>query len=340
MSATRIIGGISLLCCLSLITSLDARPSSTETHDKALAKIKACLRHNEAGSRECRDLNKDVETLIDVYRHGDKSVLPTLFRFPYLTDFYGDALLADPEGFLEELTKLSVADQQGIAECLAGGRRRGLEQERFNALRAVLAKIPDLSSAKQAAVVCLKALERINASRLVTYFPPQTFANPLDSEFLLHWFSREMYALGEKPLWPPSSDGETVFRLTYLPAFRGPTYISIKIQPDGTGLVHIKTIDGFRQSATLDNDSAVPQDGTAKFLSELNRANFWDAPAELVKRGYDGAEWILEGVKDGKYHVVVRWCPGEYTKDADEKAFGAAARLLFELAGQKNKGGC
>src|SRR5579863_8613770 len=120
MSATRIIALISLLSCLAPTASLDARSSSTEIRDKALAGIKACLRHNETDSRECRDLNKNVETLIDVYRDGDKSVLPTLFRVPYLKDFYGDALLADPIGFLEELAKLSGDDQKGIAESLAG----------------------------------------------------------------------------------------------------------------------------------------------------------------------------------------------------------------------------
>ena len=65
----------------------------TTKRDKALRGIQACLERNEVSSRECKHLNQDVATLVEVYRGGDKSVLPTLFRFTYLTDFYDEALL-------------------------------------------------------------------------------------------------------------------------------------------------------------------------------------------------------------------------------------------------------
>ena len=81
--------------------------SLTARRDKALEAIKACLRRNEVSSRECKHLNQDAETLVEVYRSGDKSVLPTLFRFTYLTDFYDEALLSDPDGFLTAMTQLS-----------------------------------------------------------------------------------------------------------------------------------------------------------------------------------------------------------------------------------------
>jgi hypothetical protein len=89
--------------------------------DTALARINACLRRNEVSSRECRGLNKQIETLIDVYRSGDKSVLPTLLQFTYLTDFYGEVLRSDPEFFLTAVTQLPEDQRDAVGMGLAGG---------------------------------------------------------------------------------------------------------------------------------------------------------------------------------------------------------------------------
>jgi hypothetical protein len=48
----------------------------------------------------------------------------------------------------------------------------------------------------------------------------------------------------------------------------------------------------------------------------------------------------MEGVKDGNYRTVVRWCPYTEQQSDDEVWFGDAAHLLFELAGHKHIGGC
>jgi hypothetical protein len=56
------------------------------------------------------------------------------------------------------------------------------------------------------------------------------------------------------------------------------------------------------------------------FLKLLGQADFWKAPTEEKSDavGEDGAQWIVEGVKDGQYHVVDRWSPeeGPYRKAA------------------------
>jgi hypothetical protein len=47
----------------------------------------------------------------------------------------------------------------------------------------------------------------------------------------------------------------------------------------------------------------------------VNKANFWKLPTEdkNAPRGVDGAEWILEGIRTGNYHVVDRWTPTKGT---------------------------
>ncbi|MCB0739049.1 MAG: hypothetical protein KDC92_16185 [Bacteroidetes bacterium] len=42
----------------------------------------------------------------------------------------------------------------------------------------------------------------------------------------------------------------------------------------------------------------------------LNGAQFWDLPSQDPKSlGFDGATWLLEGIKKGKYHYTERWSP-------------------------------
>ncbi|PYV47582.1 MAG: hypothetical protein DMG94_05690 [Acidobacteria bacterium] len=51
------------------------------------------------------------------------------------------------------------------------------------------------------------------------------------------------------------------------------------------------------------------QEQMDKFLERVKGAGFWEIPSYEKTWGLDGAQWIIEGVEDGKYHVVDRWTP-------------------------------
>lgn len=112
-----------LLFVLLVAVSSYADSSSTAKRDAALKAINACLQRNEVASRECKNINANVQTAVEVYKQGDKTVLPTLFKFTYLTDFYGEALLADPDGFLTEMNRLPEKDQRAVVSGIAGDRK-------------------------------------------------------------------------------------------------------------------------------------------------------------------------------------------------------------------------
>lgn len=61
----------------------------------------------------------------------------------------------------------------------------------------------------------------------------------------------------------------------------------------------------------LETDKTVPvtPEKMATFSTALAKADFWNMEPDKPSRGLDGAEWILEGVQNGDYHIVVRWCP-------------------------------
>jgi hypothetical protein len=317
--------------------------SPTANRDKALERIKACLRRNEVSSRQCKHLNQDVETLVEVYRSGDTSVLPTLFRFTYLTDFYDEALLSDPDGFLMAMTHLSPKEQQAVADGIAGGVAGptfGLRDvDRFKAIRDLLTKVPETSPTKAVAEVSLRIVEAKNAAFLVNYFPLGTFTSRA-ADFQVAWYSSDLYQLGEKPLWPPLPENGRTFRFTHIGAFTGPQAVTLAVLPDGTGTVKMTMVHQSPEQAKSEQLAAIPADRVSDFLKHLDRAHFWEMPTESQHRGLDGAEWIMEGVQDGRYHIAVRWCPDLYEHYPEDAAFAEAARFLFQLAGYKYHGSC
>jgi hypothetical protein len=284
-------------------------------------------------------LNQNIQILIDAYRGGDKSVLSTLLHFTYLTDFYDEALLSDPEGFLTAVKELPDKEQRDVAIGVAGGWFKPLEKERFNAVRTLLRERPESSSTAHVAEGCLKTLETNNASLFLSYFPPQTFTSGA-ANFQVFWYSRDLYSMAEKPLWPPSSSTQTTYRFTHLGAFTGPKTVSLTILPDGTGSVRFKAMDVSHGALRLDESAAVTPEDTSRFLSLVKQSDFWNMASEQPSRGLDGADWILEGVQGGEYHVVVRWCPAVESQSPQTLAFVDTARLLLELAGHKHKGDC
>ncbi len=56
------------------------------------------------------------------------------------------------------------------------------------------------------------------------------------------------------------------------------------------------------KSVTLDADT------TRDLEQELTAMSFWRLPSRSSELpGQDGSSWILEGARDGEYHVVQRW---------------------------------
>lgn len=308
-----------------------------------MKEVEACLHRNYVPSRECKNFNKNVNTLVDIYWQGEKTVLPMLLRVTYLSNFYSTALIADPDAFLTAVSHLPAKQQRAIAQSIAEPRPQGVTLARSEAIRSILQEVPQSSPNHHLAQMFLGRLETENISLLVNYFPPKTFSADA-AEFHLHWFSRDLHRIGEEPLWPPASQSQTVYRITVLPAFFGPQSAMLTSQPNGADEVTLHSIEfpdprsRLVPPSLLESARTVNARHVADFSVTLTRSQFWQMPTELVRPagGLDGAEYILEGVQDGAYHVVVRWCPGV----THQKPFSDLARQLFDLSRHKLKGGC
>jgi hypothetical protein len=58
--------------------------------------------------------------------------------------------------------------------------------------------------------------------------------------------------------------------------------------------------------------STLTKERTDWFLGKIQENKFWDlATRDKSRMGLDGAQWTLEGVKNGDYHIVDRWSPND-----------------------------
>jgi hypothetical protein len=101
-----------------------------------------------------------------------------------------------------------------------------------------------------------------------------------------------------------------------LPPIQGRSQESVLSTSNGTSTLTTKITSGeggYKPGKILVNRKRpLTQDETAGVIARFNELGFWDLPAyekphESVD--LDGAQWVLEGVKDGKYHLTRRWSP-------------------------------
>jgi len=89
---------------------------------------------------------------------------------------------------------------------------------------------------------------------------------------------------------------------------------------DGTGTLTGKMTNGKggynTGNLTLNDSHELAKAQVEQFLVLLGKTAFWSAPSEDGAGGDDGAQWVLEGVESGRYHIVDRWSPknGDFEK--------------------------
>lgn len=324
----HLLAAVPLLLLCELVFA--AKPTSKQ---QAIARIESCLRRWDSSNRACSDLNANIDVLIGEYKKGDKSVLSEILKFSYLTNFFDDALLSDPNGFLSAVNALPSVRQDAIATGLAGEQFRTLPKERFLEIRSALAGIPSDSPNRSLADTCIKALDEHNVSLFVDYFPADTFSGRA-AGFITDRYSRALYGFGERPLWRDSPIAEETWRFTYLGAWGGSRTVSLSVHTNGAGAVYFKwRAPGESGEPRTTGPIEVSKDQVNRFLETVREFEFWTAPTQVPSDGLDGAEWLLEGKNTDQYHIVTRWCPGIESKTPQTLAFARACRLLLEYAG-------
>jgi hypothetical protein len=158
----------------------------------------------------------------------------------------------------------------------------------------------------------------------VRYFPKGSLsANPQSDEFSAKWYSEQLAALREPSLWESSKTQQTQsYRFLWLRTFHHPIAIRVDVNVNGTSRLTTKIAGGaggYAPGKLIRNVAVtLSKEQTDWFLEKIVQHKFWQLPSMQEAGGEDGAQWIVEGIKDGSYHIVDRWSP----QDGDVRAIG------------------
>lgn len=125
------------------------------------------------------------------------------------------------------------------------------------------------------------------------------------------WFSKHLRSMNESRLTKDQSD--EVYRFLWLRSFHHPIAVRISRQDNQYSLsaIELSGAGGYEPGEILKNKSRRLSDAEwLTFTRKLEESCFWKvASQDMNTRGLDGAEWVLEGLKLGRYHVADVWSP-------------------------------
>jgi hypothetical protein len=152
-----------------------------------------------------------------------------------------------------------------------------------------------------------------------SFFPSHAFdTDTRYNHFIDDWYSHQLRALNEPSLLTQSKDPSAQsYRFLWLRTFHHPIAVRLDLKSDGTAILTTKISSGAGGYApghlVMNTSKPLTKQQTDIFLHKINIDKFWELPPTPLKdrQGDDGSEWVIEGIKDGKYHLATQWAPTE-----------------------------
>jgi hypothetical protein len=320
-------------CLLLFLLFLRTTATGQSNKDIAGKRIASCYATDLRGKGcSIQSLLNDGKVLLTAYKGGDKSLLGSLMQVNALSlglnlngKILAHAMLDDTSGFLLALSSTQNTNDTWRNSTAIGSACdcQGINLHEFNAAREKLRSVPKESAFSSLAQQCRRDLEGANATLIYTYFPPKTFQSGA-GDFMVQWYSGVLYGLGEQPLWPADPKLVT-YRFVWMRSFHDQVSITMTVQPEGNGKLRLQIYR--RASQQLESRTqSLSKEQVGQVISLIDKSNFWNLTTEGEgPQGTDGAEWVLEGVRNGKYHIVTRW-------DASRSDYGKALLELLRLS--------
>jgi len=129
-------------------------------------------------------------------------------------------------------------------------------------------------------------------------------------------YSSLLHLMEEPSLFSKRGDKtKDVYRFTLLPTWGDPRCAVVTKNEDQAN-IRFSRLDGdggydpgkLVEKAQRD----LKPDELKKFLALFDALDFAKQPTEDPVSGFDGSQWILERLRDGEYHIVVRWSADAY----------------------------
>jgi hypothetical protein len=169
-----------------------------------------------------------------------------------------------------------------------------------------------------------------------SYFPIKTDARAEGvTAFEAEWYGKTLERMDEPRLLDAVKDvNAETYRLMILPTWGNS--IVVRVQRHGEFYsLSARRLDGqagYDPGRLVESKDIELDAEDSKTLGVLiQNLNFFELPTDDTVRGFDGDEWIVEGVSHGKYHVAQRWCAPAYNPDKRGlKSFLAFCRFLID----------
>lgn len=146
-----------------------------------------------------------------------------------------------------------------------------------------------------------------------SYFPSVKLSqNEYGDQSVRNWYSGHLRAMNEAPLYAPDHGGLESYRFLWLRSFHHP--VAVRIWKCGTErCISVKVSDGaggYEPGRLIVNHTrTLAAAEWNEFMRRLEESCYWNLPSTEGNIGFDGAQWIFEAVKGGRYHIVDRWTP-------------------------------
>jgi hypothetical protein len=125
------------------------------------------------------------------------------------------------------------------------------------------------------------------------------------------YIEEKLKAINEKPLKHLASNtNKEVYRFYWARSFESILTYTIDMSDSKTPTVVVRKYSNENPAEIISESKSTL---TATHIENLKMfllgSQFWSLPSKNGKTGFDGATWILEGIKDEKYHYTKRWSP-------------------------------
>jgi hypothetical protein len=156
------------------------------------------------------------------------------------------------------------------------------------------------------------------------------------SAFEEQWYGESLRRMHEPSLLRLANETNAVsYRFLILPTWGNPIAVRIEREIDGYHL-HARRLSGMGgyEAGTLaeQKDLLLTKRQAKRFEKLLSTTKFSKLATNDETRGFDGEQWILEGVTKGRYHLVVRWSATDDVKERRLTDFVRLCRFLIDSA--------
>jgi len=160
------------------------------------------------------------------------------------------------------------------------------------------------------------------------------------SSFENEWYLKHLQAMKEPSIYSKRGDKTLdIYRFTLLPTWGNPLCCIVTknghqatiqfIRLDGQG--------GYEPGKVAEKQQRDLTEKEIKdFLTRFDSLDFSEQPTKDPFIGLDGSEWILERLKDGEYHIMVRWTADAYDpKNRGTASFVGVCQWMLAAAPRK-----